>query len=83
MHKLSKETKMSEPVCLHCGLCCHYIIDGKPSKIPCKFLVKLNGGKTLCRFYRNRLGKDIGHGNKCLMRKDTKRIYPGCPYNGR
>ena len=63
------------------GKCCFLIIDGKQSKVPCRYLIRLPSGKTLCRIYKTRLGKDIGHGNRCIMRKDSKINYPGCTMN--
>ena len=80
--KEEKSEKQSLDIkCLLCGKCCHLIIDGKQSKIPCKHLVRLKSGKTLCRVYKTRLNRDIGHENRCYMRKDSPWNYPGCPFN--
>jgi hypothetical protein len=47
--------------CQRCGKCCVL-----PSGKDCRWLVRMNSGKTLCRIYRSRLGKDIGEGCVCL-----------------
>ena len=70
--------------CLRCGKCCYYKIDGKIKK--CKHLVKLPNGKTLCRIYKKRLGTIIdktkdGKVVRCVLRKDSKFDYEGCPFN--
>ena len=70
-----------EIICLNCGKCCTYIIDRKPTEIPCKHLKRLEDGTTRCKFYHQRINKSIGHGNRCNMRKDSTFDYEGCPYN--
>lgn len=70
-----------EIVCRLCGRCCFLEIDGKPSKIRCKHLVKISKDKSICRIYHTRLGQNIGHGNRCIMREISKFEYPGCPFN--
>ena len=57
----------------------------------CKHLVHLKSGKTLCRIYKDRIGKEIGEidGNKfyCVQRElqiklmKEKAFIEGCPYN--
>lgn len=80
-HKVSL---MSEPVCARCGNCC-YLQDkatGVQTDEPCPYLIKLSDGSTKCKVYfRTRLGRNIGRGNKCCYRKDVPYNYPGCPYN--
>ena len=71
-----------EPICQRCLKCC-YLVDvktNKPTKKLCKYAIKLKIG-GVCRIYRNRLGKDIGIGNKCIMRVNSKLEYDGCPFN--
>ena len=70
--------------CKQCGLCCHFLADGKYRK--CKHLIKLGNGKTLCRIYNKRLGTIIyktkdGQLFHCIDRMQSKVDYPGCPYN--
>lgn len=70
--------------CLRCGLCCHYYFDGVLK--PCKYLVRLPSGRSLCRVYRRRLGLvlDIdGSGRKivCVYRRASVYDYVGCPLN--
>ena len=69
----------TEIVCQRLGKCCHYEYKGVLKK--CKYLVYLKGGKTLCRVYRNRIGKKIGDGNVCTERTRVNKLYDGCPYN--
>lgn len=70
--------------CARCGNCC-YIVDKKTmvqTEIPCKYLIFNEDGTTKCKiYYRNRVGRDIGHGNKCRLRKDVPVDYPGCSMN--
>lgn len=76
---------MNEPRCLRCGKCCHLVdsVTKRPGIKTCTQLVKLKGGRTLCRIYSNkgRLGKDIGAGNQCNHREDIRWDFEGCPYN--
>ena len=64
------------PTCKLCGRCCHLIIDNKLSKKKCKYLA----GK-LCRVFKDRLDRDLGHGNHCSMRENVHYNYEGCPFN--
>lgn len=72
-------------ICKRCGACCHLYLDGK--KIPCRFLVTLNNGKTLCRIYKRKerigsviLNKD-GKKYFCSSREKSTYDYMNCPYN--
>ena len=71
--------------CVRCGLCCHHTRTNQKGEDylgePCKFLIKLKSGKTLCRVYRNRLDKEIEKGYFCTLRKLTKYDYENCPLN--
>ena len=53
--------KMSEPVCKRCGRCCHLVdpVTKRPGIKTCRFLIKTPGGRTLCRIYKNRIGKKL------------------------
>ena len=67
-----------------CGKCCHFEVRGKIHK--CKYLVKLDNGKTLCRVYKTRLGRvifsvDKDHHIICRERVKVSKKYSGCPYN--
>ena len=70
--------------CKRCGLCCYKIIvvDGvlTPTHIPCQYLIFKNK-KAFCTIYKERLIRDMGDGNKCILRKDSLFDYEGCPYN--
>lgn len=58
------------------------VIDGVISNKPCPYLVFLNNGKTSCKVYnRNRIGRNIGEGNKCHKREDIPVNYRRCSYN--
>lgn len=72
---------MTEPICNRCGKCCHFVIEGRLRA--CKFLVKLPGGKTLCRIYnaKDRLGREIYPGVYCNKIEDIKTNFEGCPFN--
>jgi hypothetical protein len=74
--------KMSE--CSRCGNCC-YLIDLKTqvqTNVPCPFLILNKDGTSKCKtYFRNRVGRNIGMGNKCCYRKDVKFNYPGCSLN--
>jgi hypothetical protein len=54
---------------------------GRPSDIPCPYLRFRKNGKTYCLIYKDRLGKELGLGNRCTMRINTLFDYEGCPYN--
>lgn len=75
---------MSEDKCLRCGKCC-YLVDlntMKQTDIPCRYLIKFSNNEYFCRIYnRNRLGRNLGKGNKCNLREHVKYNYEGCPYN--
>ena len=70
---------MTDIVCIRCGICCHFFIDGKKKK--CKHLVILPSKKTLCRVFKKRLGRKIDKKMICMTREDCKYNYPGCPLN--
>ena len=72
--------EIMEPVCKRCGICCFFKEDGKTTKKPCRYLIKV-GERTICRIYKNRLGKDIGNGHHCTTREKDKNNYKGCPLN--
>lgn len=59
------------------------VINGvaRPTDIPCKYLRFKRDGTTCCSVYKSRVGRDLGYGNKCGLRKDTIFDYEGCPYN--
>lgn len=64
------------------GQCCYIVIDGKQTDIPCPYLKFLPDGTTKCKiYYRNRVGRNIGYGNKCHLRANSPWDYPNCPYN--
>ena len=67
--------------CLRCGRCCFILVGGKLSNIPCKHLVRLKSGKSLCRIYSSRLGADCGGGCRCMLRVNVHRNFLGCPNN--
>lgn len=55
---------------------------GVQTSTPCPNLVFLPDGLTKCKVYnRNRVGRNIGMGNKCILREDSPFNYPGCPLN--
>ena len=72
-----------EVVCKRCGLCCMLVIDGRISHNPCKFLVHVGNNRFICKIYKceNRIGHDIGNGNKCHKRTDSHHNYINCSYN--
>jgi len=70
---------MGDAVCVNCGKCCYYIKDGVLKK--CKHLVKLSNGKTLCRVYKTRLGREIDKGVYCTMYERLEYEFEGCPLN--
>ena len=76
---------MEEPTCLRCGICCHHVdpITNEPIGTKCRFLIKVSKTRYTCRIYnqKDRLYRDIGHDNKCCLRSQSPRDYPGCPYN--
>lgn len=67
------------------GNCCHYFHRG--IRFRCKHLIKLKGGKTLCRIYnkKDRIGTIIAkHSDKkyiCNDRVKSGRYIEGCPFN--
>jgi len=76
--------------CNRCGKCCFYPIaknsDGSLLMKPCKHLIQLASGKTLCRIYKKRLGTIIGKdhlGNvyRCIMYNSLNSEIVGCPVN--
>jgi hypothetical protein len=80
----STECKIqSEPICLRCGECCYFEIEGKRHK--CKYLVKFPNGKTICKIYKTRLGtiiyKDSKYSVTCGLREEQENFIQGCPYN--
>jgi uncharacterized cysteine cluster protein YcgN (CxxCxxCC family) len=72
---------MEDIKCNRCGKCCTLWIDGKHTTIPCKHLIRLKNGKTLCRVFNKRINRDIGNNNRCFNREDTNYLIEGCPYN--
>lgn len=81
MNVLGITLNHTQDLCLRCGQCCHYVIDGKLSNVPCQHL-RLNGdGTTHCSVYDTRLNRKIGHHNSCIMRAWSTLDYYGCPYN--
>jgi len=72
---------VENPVCKRCGLCCHLTINGVFTNKPCKHMVRLKSGKTLCRIYNKRIGQDLGDGNKCVFRESVPFNYEGCEFN--
>lgn len=77
----------NEPACNRCGLCC-YLRNPKTKEVKkCRNLIKLKSGKTLCRIYPTRLGKNMGKGKlgdmtfKCSLRENQHINYPDCRYN--
>lgn len=76
----------TEANCMRCSCCCMMIIDNKQSDIPCKYLVKLSSGRSVCRIYKSRIGKKLGYDNVCVYRKDMHYnfkhpVFGDCPYN--
>jgi hypothetical protein len=77
--------KWHSKICNRCGICC--VIPG--INRPCKHLIRLESGKTICRVYRTRLGRKIGEQMingvvcdvLCVLRGDTPQTYPNCPFN--
>jgi len=53
----------------------------------CKHLVRLPGGKTLCRVYKKHLGTILDHDKKtgekvvCIQRELSPIDYLDCPFN--
>lgn len=74
-----------KPKCNRSGLCCIIPFTGKD----CKYLIRLKSGKTLCRIYKNRLGKVIDKRlvdgkmifTKCVLRSVVKQNYGVCEFN--
>ncbi len=67
--------------CNRCGQCCHYVINGKRTDLPCQFLEYLTDGKTRCKVYKFRIGLLIGYGNICTFRKNIPMDFKGCLQN--
>ena len=76
--------------CNRCGKCCFYPVrknpDGSLLLKPCKNLVMLPSGKSLCRIYKNRLGQIIGKDDfgriyRCHMYNSVDSEIAGCPMN--
>lgn len=69
--------------CNRCGQCCYYYCEGK--RLPCKHLVKLRSGRTLCRIYRTRKGVTVYKTPKvkviCIDRVQVPLNFTDCPYN--
>lgn len=69
--------------CNQCGQCCqiHYK-DGTVEPCPC---LLLEGTKTICGIYDQRIGKCFKQDGDlqylCGWRLDTEYDFPGCPYN--
>jgi len=63
--------------CRNCGKCCIIPLTGKP----CKHLVRLKSGKTLCRVYKTRLGRKIAEDTICILREQSTQDYEGCSFN--
>ena len=81
-------TENDNPVCKRCAICCHYFdVQGVLKR--CRYVVRLRGGKTLCRIYNRRLGTVIGRTMRegkildimCCKRDKVPYNYPGCPFN--
>ena len=70
-----------EKTCQRCGKCCMLRnVDGSVIK-PCKFLVKLKNGKTLCRIYKKRIGVKLDEGFWCGLRENSPFDFKDCPFN--
>ena len=67
-------------VCVRCGKCC-WIPDKGGKLKPCKFLIKLKSGKTLCRIYNMRLGRKLNDEFVCGTVETRRYDYEGCPFN--
>jgi hypothetical protein len=74
---------MGEVTCRRCGLCCHIVLEGRISNKPCRFMMPVGNNRYICKIYQvdNRIGHDIGDGNKCHKRESVHLNYIGCPYN--
>jgi len=76
-------------VCLRCGQCCVLKLrnlDGTFTYKPCKHLVFLKSGKTLCRIYKKRLDTKLGSDesgqqHECILRVYDRHDYTDCPFN--
>ncbi len=73
------ELAVNSKVCRRCGLCCRlmYLDRNIYSEIFCRFLT----AEHLCLIYEQRIGRDIGLGNVCALRKDSKLKIRGCALN--
>ena len=76
--------------CNRCGKCCFYPVrknpDGSLLMKPCKNLIQLPSGNSLCRIYKKRLGTiigkdDFGRVYKCTMYNSLNSEITGCPMN--
>lgn len=76
--------------CNRCGKCCYYPNGEKTPKgedvlKACKFLVTLQDGTTLCRTFKDRLGKEIdvinGRSIRCIFYNALSEEILGCPLN--
>jgi hypothetical protein len=75
---------MMKDLCLRCGKCCQFNINGRIEK--CSYLVELKNGRTYCKIYSRRLGRLLktsvkGLYAKCFLREQVKNDFEGCPYN--
>jgi len=67
-------------------MCC-FLVDkqGIPTTKPCPHLIFLKSGRTLCRSYKDRIGKVIGsvdgYKNVCTTRNNSACDFLGCEYN--
>jgi uncharacterized cysteine cluster protein YcgN (CxxCxxCC family) len=69
-------------VCVRCGRCCELVDkEGVPIGVFCRYLVRLESGRTLCRVYKVRLGKKIDAFNKCGPRSKSLWNFEGCSLN--
>jgi len=74
---------MKEGRCRRCGICCHYMWEGKLK--PCKYLVDIGDGVTKCSVYSTRIGRILNRNKRekivCSLRKNVIKQYKDCPYN--
>lgn len=62
--------------CVRCGKCCK----------GCRFLMRLQSGKTFCRIYPNRIGTIVSDKLVCVPRKEqfdengNIEHFEGCPF---
>jgi len=76
--------------CNRCGKCCYYPTGektpaGEDVLKACKFLVVLQDNTTLCRSFKDRLGKEIdfigGQSIRCISYNALSSEILGCPLN--